>query len=257
MATPSDDTHTRLTALANRLARLTPDWNRPERFHEAKSELKAEVRAIANSPAVVKRITRFVRIETPPQMPVPAPIPATAPIPAPAPAPAVAVDPAPRPGSMPLILTPQEREILRHAVTTTTGGFKSGFTRWHRAVDPVTGVLILPPDDLKRVWEWGSRPWKGGGQSYARKIFWRSVGGLFSTLNMIPETGNVVARPNPHRRCSKKSKPENPEGSRGDTPPQDAQDGTDADSRPAAPAQAEGLPDTPGADPATPLSPTS
>jgi hypothetical protein len=105
---------------------------------------------------------------------------------------------------MPIVLNAHERATLAHAITTTTGGFHSGFKRWHAATDPVTGRLDLPMDDLKRIWGWGSRPWKGGGQSYARKIFWRSVGPMFTALDMMPETTDVVAKPNPHRRFSKK-----------------------------------------------------
>lgn len=38
-----------LLELANRLRRLTPCWQNPERFHEAKSELVADLRKLAQT----------------------------------------------------------------------------------------------------------------------------------------------------------------------------------------------------------------
>jgi hypothetical protein len=215
VTTPPDDTHARLTALAHRLARLRPDGRNPEPFYEERSELKAEALAIANGTTVTRTVTKFVRV------PVPVPTPAPPPEP-----------PPPKEGTMPLFLNAHEREILRHATTTTTGGFASGFKRWHAATDPVTGRLDLPHDDLKRLWSWGSRGWKGGAQGYIRKIFWRSVGPMITALDKVPETGDVVAKANPPRRYSKKGKPGNGAGSdgsgnTGDTPPQDAPEGHD------------------------------
>lgn len=38
-----------LLELANRLRRLSPCWQNPERFHEAKSELVADIRRLAGT----------------------------------------------------------------------------------------------------------------------------------------------------------------------------------------------------------------
>ena len=42
-----------LADLVGRLRRLTPDWQNPERFHEAKSELVAELLRLAQAPLVL------------------------------------------------------------------------------------------------------------------------------------------------------------------------------------------------------------
>ena len=41
----------RLADLADRLARLRPDWHNPERFFEGRSDLAAELRAMAHDMA--------------------------------------------------------------------------------------------------------------------------------------------------------------------------------------------------------------
>ncbi|MFP5515449.1 MAG: hypothetical protein ACLGJC_20485 [Alphaproteobacteria bacterium] len=54
-----------LLELAARLRRLTPCWNNPERFHEAKSELVADLRRLAaDAPKPeVKRVIVPVQVE--------------------------------------------------------------------------------------------------------------------------------------------------------------------------------------------------
>ena len=42
-----------LELLVQQLQRLTPDWQRPERFHEAKSELVDQLRRLARSPVTL------------------------------------------------------------------------------------------------------------------------------------------------------------------------------------------------------------
>lgn len=37
----------RLTELANQVRRLSPDWTRPERFYERRSEIAGELRRVA------------------------------------------------------------------------------------------------------------------------------------------------------------------------------------------------------------------
>lgn len=56
----------RLVAVADRLRRLSPSWQNPERFHEAKSELVAELRRLAREqPApTVRRVVVQVPVET-------------------------------------------------------------------------------------------------------------------------------------------------------------------------------------------------
>ncbi len=132
------------------------------------------------------------------------------PAPAPAQQPAVQAEPPLElpPGAYPVRLDAQERQALARATAATAGGFHTAFARWHRGVDPVTSVLVLAPDDLERVWRWGSRPrGKAVAQGYARKVFWRTLGTLFGALGKIPETTPVVARPNPRRRRSRKDQP--------------------------------------------------
>jgi hypothetical protein len=63
------------------------------------------------------------------------------------------------------------------------------------------------PGDIAKIWDWGSRPLKGGYQGRMRKNFWRSVGMLFESLGMSPETGAIVSRPSPHRRYPKSRRP--------------------------------------------------
>jgi hypothetical protein len=173
MTRPPDDTHARLTRVASRLARLTPDRRDPERFHLEKSELRAELRAIANGPTVVRTVMRPVRVEVA-VMPAASEAgmrPQAAPEPPPQARSQSLSSAPPHEGAMPLILTAHEREILCHATTTCTGGFLSGFRRWHNATDPNTGALTLSPDDLKRVWLWAADRGKAAAKATPARSF--------------------------------------------------------------------------------------
>jgi hypothetical protein len=59
------DTLARLEAALALAQRLRPDWQRPDAFYEAKSELIACLRAIAASPLLVRQTIRHVRVEVP------------------------------------------------------------------------------------------------------------------------------------------------------------------------------------------------
>ena len=52
------DTASRLFDLADTLARLRPDWTRAERFYEQRSDLAAELRAVAHDLAKSEAPTR-------------------------------------------------------------------------------------------------------------------------------------------------------------------------------------------------------
>ena len=55
-----------LTAIVEHVRRLQPSWQQPERFHEAKSEVVARLRALVQSPHVVRTVLRFVPVITSP-----------------------------------------------------------------------------------------------------------------------------------------------------------------------------------------------
>jgi hypothetical protein len=56
-----DELHT----LADRVARLTPAWGDLRPYYEARSEIAGDLRRLAASPLLVKRVIRVVRIEIP------------------------------------------------------------------------------------------------------------------------------------------------------------------------------------------------
>jgi hypothetical protein len=200
MASPSDDTHTRLTVLANRLARLTPDWRNQERFHEEKSELRAELRSLANSPLVVKQVTKFVRIEaapcptgpkSPAPQPIAAPIPATEPAPAPSKAP---ITPVLAAGALPVMLNADELAVLFYKTYDGPGGYQARFRKWQNRVElspgRTTGLLVLTPNDVDWCWNQASRAWKGTFQRRAKKILWRSLEGWFAIMGREPSVAD-------------------------------------------------------------------
>ncbi len=68
------DTLAELEGIIREVQRLTPSWQRPEVFHETKSELLARLRSLARSPVLVRQLVRFVRVA--PAAPRPVAVPA-------------------------------------------------------------------------------------------------------------------------------------------------------------------------------------
>ena len=60
MITMPADTAAALERVILELQLLTPCWQDPTQFHERKSEVLAQLRAIARNPALVRTIVRFV-----------------------------------------------------------------------------------------------------------------------------------------------------------------------------------------------------
>jgi hypothetical protein len=60
------DTASQIEAIIRQALRLTPSWQRPELFHEQKSELVDQLRALARSPLMTRTVVRFVAIAPPP-----------------------------------------------------------------------------------------------------------------------------------------------------------------------------------------------
>jgi hypothetical protein len=60
-----DDTAAALEAIAREVQRLTPSWQRPEAFHERKSDIVAALRALARGPVLVRQVVRFVPLPAP------------------------------------------------------------------------------------------------------------------------------------------------------------------------------------------------
>lgn len=60
------DTAAAMEAIARAVERLTPSWQRPERFHEQKSEILAALRTLARGPLLVRHVVRFVPAAPPP-----------------------------------------------------------------------------------------------------------------------------------------------------------------------------------------------
>jgi hypothetical protein len=56
------DTAAAIEAIARAVQRLTPSWERPETFHEQKSEIVAALHALACSPLLTRRVVQFVAV---------------------------------------------------------------------------------------------------------------------------------------------------------------------------------------------------
>jgi hypothetical protein len=59
------DTAAELEALITEVRRLQPSWQRPEVFHEQKSEVLARLRTLASSPLLVRRVVKIVPASAP------------------------------------------------------------------------------------------------------------------------------------------------------------------------------------------------
>jgi hypothetical protein len=66
------DTAAQLEALAGAVARLRPDWRSAAQFYEARSEITAALRTLAQSPLMTQRVVRFVTMPAPASLPPPA-----------------------------------------------------------------------------------------------------------------------------------------------------------------------------------------
>lgn len=56
------DTAAAIEALAREVQRLMPSWERPEAYHEQKSEIVAALRALACSSLLTRRMVRFIAV---------------------------------------------------------------------------------------------------------------------------------------------------------------------------------------------------